>query len=240
MSRSTADDVLALLADREVWTGARLAETLGVGLRTVRRALTVLREDGVSLDADVGRGGGIRLGKRAGLPRLRLKHGEALTLLLALALAESLALPLLGQGLPGLRRKLSVSFQDQDRPMLNRLRQRILVGAPASEEVRTSWRTPRPLVMRSLQEAFVARNTLRMDYVDATGRNSARHVEPHYLLLNHPAWYVLAFDQDRQAGRSFRIDRIHRAGLDIDETTPFRLRQSTELFGDVEQWFTPL
>jgi predicted DNA-binding transcriptional regulator YafY len=240
MNRSTADDVLALLADREVWTGARLADTLGVGLRTVRRALTALRDDGVIIEADVGRGGGIRLGRRAGLPRLKLNHGEAVTLLLALALAESLALPLLGQGLPSLRRKLAFSFHDQDRPIVNRLRQRILVGAPASEEIRISWRAPKPLVMQSLQEAFVSRSALRMDYTDATGRASVRHVQPHYLLLNHPAWYVLAFDQDRHAGRSFRVDRIHRADVDLDDTAPFRLRQSTKLFNDVEQWFSPL
>ena len=51
MARTVDTELLGLLSDGETWTGVRLAERLGVGLRTVRRAVARLRADGVILDA---------------------------------------------------------------------------------------------------------------------------------------------------------------------------------------------
>ncbi|MFN8899272.1 MAG: HTH domain-containing protein, partial [Pseudomonadota bacterium] len=61
MSLSASDRVLALLGDGQVWTARRLSEQAGLSLRTVRRAVAGLREEGVVIDTDVGRGGGMRL-----------------------------------------------------------------------------------------------------------------------------------------------------------------------------------
>lgn len=107
MGITAADRIAALLGDGQAWTGAMLAQGSGLSLRTVRRALAELRDTGVAIDTEVGRGGGIRLGARSALPNVRLSHREAIGLLFALAVAESLGLPLLGSGLGGLRSRLS-------------------------------------------------------------------------------------------------------------------------------------
>ncbi|MFY7942006.1 MAG: WYL domain-containing protein, partial [Burkholderiaceae bacterium] len=57
----------------------------------------------------------------------------------------------------------------------------------------------------------------------------------HFLLLNHPVWYVLAFDQEKKAGRCFRLDRIEHAKV-MDEH--FRLRPATELMDEVSSYFS--
>jgi predicted DNA-binding transcriptional regulator YafY len=36
----------------------------------------------------------------------------------------------------------------------------------------------------------------------------AREVEPHAILLNWPAWYLLSHDRLREDVRTFRLDRI--------------------------------
>lgn len=237
MSRSAAEHVLGLLSDGQVWSGQRLADASGLSLRTVRRALVALREEGVVIDTDVGRGGGVRLGARSTLPRIRLVHQEAVSLLFALALAESLRLPLLGAGLRPLRAKLTSMFAPAERTTIHRLRTRILIGAPASEVVRGSWRDPDGAPLQRLQEAFIASRVVEFRYLSRDGRASLRRVEPQYLLLNHPAWYLLGRDQDADAGRTFRLDGIQR--LQVLEAS-FTQVPHDMLSPDVGDWFRPL
>jgi predicted DNA-binding transcriptional regulator YafY len=49
---------------------------------------------------------------------------------------------------------------------------------------------------------------IRFDYEDGSGRQSSRAVEPYRLVHTHRRWYLMAFDRDREAWRSFRIDRM--------------------------------
>jgi len=216
MGIATTDRIVGLLGDGQVWTGQRLAQRSGLSLRTVRRVVAALREAGVAIDTEVGRGGGIRLGTRSALPSVRLSHREAVGLLFALAVAESLGLPLLGSALAGLRTRLSSTFAPAERAVVQRLRQRILVGRPASEAVRSSWREPDAAQAQLLHEAFIASRVVRFRYRARDQRLSQRCVEPQYLLLNHPAWYLLGLDRDVAAGRTFRLDGIEQLRV-LDE-----------------------
>jgi len=56
---------------------------------------------------------------------------------------------------------------------------------------------------------------------DRRGRRTTRRVEPQFLYLSSPIWYLLASDELREDVRSFRIDRIRGARVDDAE---FRLR----------------
>lgn len=237
MARSVAEEVLGLLADGEAWTGRELAHRLGVGLRTVRRAIADLRSEGVSIDADPGRGGGLRLARRVGVPRLRLENDEAVGLLVAVAVAESVGLPLLGGRLRTLRAKLTATFHERDRGPVGHLRKRILVGASASARIRDSWRQPQASVSRTLQQAFVTQRVISIRYRDESQRTTERPIEPQYLLLNHPAWYVLAHDRATDAGRTFRLDRIDEVALEAEK---FKVRRATDLATDIEVFFAPL
>lgn len=237
MSLTATERIAGLLGDGRVWTGQMLVQRSGLSLRTVRRAVAALREAGVAIDTDVGRGGGIRLGARSALPNVRLTHREAVGLLFALAVAESLGLPLLGGGLAGLRTRLSSTFAPTERAQVQRLRERILVGRPASEAVRASWREPAAGQARLLQDAFISSRVVRFRYQARDQRLSQRWVEPQYLLLNHPAWYLLGRDRDAAAGRTFRLDGIDRLQV-LGEgfvQVPHR-----ELATDVENVFRPV
>ena len=52
---------------------------------------------------------------------------------------------------------------------------------------------------------------LAFDYVDRRGQATRRTVEPHGLLAEVPAWYLLCRDRERRAVRMFRLDRMRRA-----------------------------
>jgi predicted DNA-binding transcriptional regulator YafY len=237
MRTPTRDALLGLLCQTDGWTASTLAERLGLSLRSVRRGLAQLREEGVSLDSEPGRGGGVRLGRRSALPRLQLSHREALTLLMGLASAETFGAPLLASELRSLRHKLGGLLPMTSRQDRSDLRSRVLLGKAASEAVRSSWQPPATAALAALQDAFFSQRLLSLVYEDGQARRSQRVIEAQYLLINAPVWYVLAWDPDKAAARCFRVDRLHRAQT---LTERFALRPASVLMSELGPHFEAL
>ncbi len=188
------------------------------------------------LEAERGPGGGVRVPARTGLGRLQLDHREVIDLLLALAVAERLQSPLLLSSARVLRQKLGMAFPAEERRRVSGLRRRILLGTSASASVVRTWSEPRAAVLRPVQDAFFLQHGLELSY-RVGDVVTERLVEPHYLLSNWPAWYLLVWDHLRLAPRSLRLDRIERARI---VPTPFRLREAPSMMIEVGQFFAPL
>ncbi|MCE9667859.1 WYL domain-containing protein [Myxococcus stipitatus] len=229
------DRVLGLLASRPSWTAPELAEELGVCVRTIRRDLARLASRGVPIESDPGRGGGVRVPPRTGLGRVQLDAREVVDLMLALAIAEQLRSPLLLSTLKGLRQKLSASFPPEERSRVSGLRRRILVG-PSSRNVTATWKAPSAAVLRPIQEAFLEQRALELTYL-AQDVRTVRVVEPHYLLLSWPAWFLLVWDHLRGAVRMLRVDRIESARL---TGSTFRVRTSESMLATLGDVFASL
>lgn len=210
-----------VLRDRPGVTARDIAAELGVSVRSVFRDLARLRDRGYPVEADRGRGGGLRLAGNWGLGKVLLSREEALGTLLALAVADKLAFPMLASGMRAARRKIADTFPVHERRVIAPLRARILVGSPASPSVRASYTNPVPSLMRALQVAFVDERVVTIDYLDEHGRASTRRVEPHVLLVSWPAWYLVVHDHLRDASRTLRLDRITRVEV---ESARFRPR----------------
>ena len=75
-------------------TVKELALQHGVSVRTITRDLALMRDQGVQIDADRGRGGGVRLERNWGVGRLNLSYPEAVDLLISIAVAEQMNSPL--------------------------------------------------------------------------------------------------------------------------------------------------
>lgn len=228
MQRADTQDRLQrldLLASRlkadDPMTVAGLAAEFGVSPRTLFRDLSILRRRGLPVEADRGRGGGVRLHRTWGIGRLTLSYREAVDLLVSLAIAEQMRAPWLMANLDPIRRKLRASFSPALKDRIDGLRARILVGRAASAAVLGGFAPPSEPVVEALFRAFLEQRLMRFHYRDVRGMDSARLVEPHLLLLNYPVWYLISWDRDRDAVRSFRADRIEAAEV-LDETFPAR------------------
>jgi predicted DNA-binding transcriptional regulator YafY len=81
--------LLALLQSRRDWSGAELADRLGVTTRTVRSDVERLRTLGYQVDSHRGTGGGYRLGAGSALPPLLLDDDEAVAVAVGLQAAAS-------------------------------------------------------------------------------------------------------------------------------------------------------
>jgi predicted DNA-binding transcriptional regulator YafY len=207
------DLISARLKSDEALTVSGLSEEFGVSSRTLTRDIQLLRDQGLPIEADRGRGGGIRLHRTWGIGRVNFSYSEAIDLLVSLAIAEQMKSPFFMAELAPIRRKLLASFSPRLKDEISDIKSRILVGEAASHMVLSAFSEPRQPVVEVLHQAFVTRQLLEISYKSIEGRTTRRTMEPHYLLLHSPVWYVLAFDHLRQDIRTFRCDRIEKAKL---------------------------
>jgi predicted DNA-binding transcriptional regulator YafY len=231
------EELKGLLKAREHVTAAELSAELGVSLRTLNRDLAILRDSGMPIESDRGRGGGLRLQRNWALGRLHLSPEEAIDLLLSIAIAERIESPLLLRQLGPIKRKIVAAFSESYQPKIRSLRRRILVGSPASREVMASFAAPQPKAFAGIADAFFNMRCLSIDYVDQRGASTSREIEPQFLYLSLPVWYLLAWDRLRGAVRYFRVDRIKSVTV-LDAR--FRLADPRPFLAEAEEGIAAL
>jgi predicted DNA-binding transcriptional regulator YafY len=77
------------------------------------------------------------------------------------------------------------------------------LGLPAASGTRPIADVPALPALPALYDALRRHATVTLGY-----RGEQRHVDPARLLFRHGRWYLVGFDRDRRAPRSFRVDRI--------------------------------
>src|SRR3954464_13116457 len=136
-------DLLArVVRDRPGITSDMLARELGVSVRSVFRDIEHLRDRGYPIEADRGRGGGIRLHSSWGLGRVLLSSEEALCTLLSLAISEKLSFPMFSSEVSRARKKIVDAFPTNERRRIAPLRERVFIGNQSSARVGGSYCTP--------------------------------------------------------------------------------------------------
>jgi len=227
MERSSTTDRLqrlevlkARVKSGEPTTIGEIAEELGVSVRTISRDIQILRDQGLPIEADRGRGGGVRLHRNWGIGRVNFNYSEAVDLLVTLAIAEQMQSPLFMANLTSIRHKLMASFSPLLSSKIKGLKARILIGESASTAVLSSFSMPDRPIAKKLHQAFLMQHRTRIRYQAENNVLTDRIIQPHFLLLCYPVWYVLAWDELREDVRTFRCDRITNIRNQDDE---FRL-----------------
>jgi predicted DNA-binding transcriptional regulator YafY len=194
--------LLTLLQSRAQWRGDELAGRLGVTSRTLRRDVTRLRDLGYPVDADPGVAGGYRLGRGGRLPPLLLDDDEAVAIAVGLRVATATAVE-------GVEAAAVAALSKLDGVLPARLRDRVDAVQTGTVQL------PGPDVPRIDTDVLVTlargcRHTegLRFGYTDNHGVVSARWVEPLRVVHTGRRWYLVARDRDRDAWRTFRVDRV--------------------------------
>lgn len=194
--------LLSLLQARPSWTAPELAERLGITERTVRRDVTRLRELGYPVDAEAGPHGGYRLGRGGALPPLLLDDDEAVAVAVGLRLAAD-------GSVSGVDDATVSALAKLEQVLPARLAGRVRAVHETTAELRG--RDPDRVdaaVLVTLAQACRAGERLRLGYTDRAGRAGERRADPLRLVRAGPRWYLVARDVERQAWRTFRVDRI--------------------------------
>lgn len=205
------DTLAGMLKSDDFLTASDLAKELGISNRTLYRDLNILRERGLPIDADKGRGGGVRLHRSWGLGKLKLTDQETVDLLISLAVSEKMNSPLFMDSLQSIRYKLMALLSPNQKYKIDNLRGRILIGSSASPLVLSSYERSPSMEASELSSAFLYQKQLTITYGDENKTITKRRIEPHYLYLNYPVWYILAWDCMRVDFRTFRCDRIMKS-----------------------------
>jgi predicted DNA-binding transcriptional regulator YafY len=205
--------VLSLLESRRDWSGADLAERLEVTTRTIRNDMVRLRTLGYPVGAASGVAGGYRLGAGAALPPLLLDDDEAVAVAVAL---QSSA----GGGVAGIEETSVRALVKLEQVLPTRLRRRVNALQAYIVPVAMSGPTVEPHLLSHIAAACRDDEVLRIDYRKHDGTESTRSVEPYRMVHVGRRWYLVAWDRDRRAWRTFRVDRLHLRSPNGPRFTP--------------------
>ncbi|HEX5353606.1 MAG TPA: YafY family protein [Rhodanobacteraceae bacterium] len=186
----------ALQGRRTALPARRLAETLGVSLRTVYRDVADLQTSGVAIEGEAGVGYLLRKG--SDIPPLMFTAEELEALVVGTRFVRAFAGEQLARGAQAAMLKIDAVLPAELRGRADRSR----VFVPRR------WYEARTGAIDALHEAISARRVLRVDYRDEAGAGSQREIEPLCLACWGHVWTLGAWCRMRQDFRNFRPDRM--------------------------------
>ncbi|MDE2270634.1 MAG: YafY family transcriptional regulator [Xanthomonadaceae bacterium] len=189
----------ALRGRRTALPARRLADSLGVSLRTVYRDVSDLQTSGVPIEGEAGVGYVLRKG--ADIPPLMFTADELEALVVGTRFVRAFA----GQGLAVGAQSALLKIDAVLPPELRGRAERSRVFVPQR------WYEAKSGVVDALHEAIAARRVLRIEYRDANDATSSREIEPLCLACWGPVWTLGAWCRMRRNFRSFRPDRMQFA-----------------------------
>ena len=152
--------------------------------------------------------GGVRISPDSRPRPVHFEVSEIIGLALSVAILKATPhMPFAQSAEAALDRARRALSSDRQRAM-QRLERRILIGAPASDRTKTSLGAVDDVLLSVFERCFTMALVMTFDYVDRFGAPTSRRIECVALVLQAPVWYVVAWDLDKDAPRTFRMDRI--------------------------------
>jgi predicted DNA-binding transcriptional regulator YafY len=189
--------VVQALKGRRAVPARRVAELLGVSLRTVYRDVSDLQLSGIPIEGEAGVGYTLRKG--AEVPPLMFTREELEALVVGARFTDGFA----GSRLSRAARQALVKIEAVLPEELRRRTERSRVFAPT---------TPSRAALRerldSLHSAVDERRVVHIGYASPSGEVTTRDVEPLCLAFWGHVWTLGAWCRLRCSFRTFRLDRM--------------------------------
>ncbi|MFJ3091258.1 YafY family protein [Streptomyces sp. NPDC086838] len=195
-------NLLSLLQTPREWPGSELADRLAVSPRTIRRDIDRLRDLGYPVEASRGSVGGYRLVAGTAMPPLLLDDEEAVAIAVGLRAGA-------GHAIEGVDEASVRALAKLEQVLPSRLRHRVSTLQNATVPLaRGDGSTIDPRTLTVMASAVTGRERLRFAYRAGDGAETRRQVEPYRLVSTGWRWYLVAYDLEREAWRTFRVDRV--------------------------------
>ena len=164
--------------------------------------MTRLRSLGYPIDAEAGIGGGYRLGPGGRLPPLLLEDEEAVAIAVGLRVATTTTVS-------GVEEAAISALAKLHQVLPTRLQEQVAaIGAHTTQLPQGELPQVDGEVLVTLAAGCRHVEGIRFRYRTHDGSESERSVEPLQIVHTGRRWYLVARDRDRQAWRTFRVDRI--------------------------------
>jgi len=191
-------------------TAKELAERFEVSVRTIERDLCALQESGVPIWSTPGPGGGYSIDPTMTLPPVNFTPREALAI--AIALSRAGPMPF-ADAARAAQHKVIAAMSTEAAGQARELADRVRLFLPGGDELRG--------LSPELEQAVLERRVVEIAYEDAAGAVSQRAIEPAGFVGREDRWYLVGWCRLRDAGRSFRVDRVRAVRL-TDEVAAAR------------------
>jgi len=193
MQTSRLFEIIYLLLNRERITAKELAERFGVSSRTIYRDVDTISLAGIPIYTEKGKNGGISLLPDFVLNKSILSEHEQSEILSAL------------QGLTQIR---SAEANESDQ-VLQKLSTIFNKTAAKWLEVDFSdWSFEQEDYWGGFKTAILQKRIATFDYYSTYSEKTFRRVEPIQLWFKSKAWYLKAYDLDKQDLRLFKLTRL--------------------------------
>ncbi len=189
----------ALRGRRTALPARRLAETLGVSLRTVYRDVADLQRSGVPIEGEAGVGYLLRKG--SDIPPLMFNRDELEALVVGSRFVHAFA----GKRLAVSAQAAMLKIEAVLPPELKRRAAQTHIYAPYWDD---QFQRDRAALIDTLHAAIGDAQVLRLDYADEAGNATRREVEPLCLAFWGGKWTLGAWCRLRRDFRNFRPDRM--------------------------------
>lgn len=205
--------LIMLLQRQPNQTATQLAQALGVSQRTAQRYIAMLDDIGIPVYAERGPIGGYSLVRGYKMPPLIFTPEEAVAVYLGTSLLQEVWGRLYQEGARGALAKLDNVLPNEQRDEVAWARQTVL-------SIDTSWSDPdlaAPYVQQ-LRDAMRNQRRVRMWYRSRNQQEpTQRDVDPYKLVSRWGMQYCIGFCHERQAARTFRLERIAKLQV-LDQT----------------------
>ncbi|WP_068616130.1 helix-turn-helix transcriptional regulator [Paenibacillus tuaregi] len=200
--------ILWILQNRTIITAKELSEELEISIRSVYRYVDALCASGVPIIAESGHKGGYRLMERFKAAPLVFDPDEQRTLAQAAQFAQEAGYPYpdhLSRAVSKL--KTYIGPEQLETVLLHEKRMGVIFPEdPTAQEQ-----------LRQLDHSAAAGITILMEYLSGKeAKPKERRLNPYGIVQWKNNWYVVGYCHERQAIRSFRVDRIKSLRLTDD------------------------
>ncbi len=208
ISRLTA--ILTQLQTVRLLTAPNLAEKFGVSIRTIYRDIKALEQAGVPIFTEEGKGYKLMEGYK--IPPVMFTENEANALILVEQLVlknkDASLVKEYTEAIQKIKAVLKNDVKDKANLLSDRTRNELNLNTE---------RTSNNLTI--LQHALTNHFLVKIDYVNEANKQSQRIIEP-FALLSTDNWLLIAWCQQREEFRYFRLDRIAKLQVLSEKFTP--------------------
>jgi predicted DNA-binding transcriptional regulator YafY len=125
-----------------------------------------------------------------------------------------------GGGVTGIEETSVRALVKLEQVLPTRLRRRVNALQAYTVPVTFSGPTVEPQLLSAIAAACRDYEVLRIEYRKHDGTESTRSVEPYRMVHLGRRWYLVAWDRDRRAWRTFRVDRLQLRSPNGPRFTP--------------------
>jgi len=208
ISRLTA--ILTQLQTVRLLTAPNLAKKFGVSIRTIYRDIKALEQAGVPIFTEEGKGYKLMEGYK--IPPVMFTENEANALILVEQLVLKNKDASLVKEYTEAIQKIKAVLKNDVKDKANLLSDRTRNALNLNTE-----RTSNNLTI--LQHALTNHCLVKIDYANEAKKQSQRIIEP-FALLSTDNWLLIAWCQQREEFRYFRLDRIAKLQVLSEKFTP--------------------